>query len=1737
MCDNRLAYQDAGKKKIHLCINTSLQVVDTIVKLTAVCIGPCIWGAPQNTYINDVIYRLQTILELLGDLLEQFRLMVTATDMEYFERVAQLHLLNSTCALLQALVPIEKSDVILPRNLKNSLSSSLLDASFGRIFPATHENLVQYVMEFASRFDTENFSKYKEVKNVCKAMSCAVRFLRNSHDKENLVLLSNSLISLEFHRNYRIIDMFFDICGKQTFVVDEKIEKVISNIIVTLMSHEDETLRKEMYSRSHKFIKNYLGINHIKSGESNTQVLLFIQPDVIVEILSHGLTCEIEDIHSKANDIMIHIIKCKFLVTEKIWKRIIASILPTFPILFCFAAKNTAFGKAVLRMMDPDICPSISIPVIDVIKGNLTFLFNTDLAIRNEAVSRLCWLLTTEKDYEQKIPKIKSLDNCALSNVFQMNHHIDVGKLKSPRQFYEVSSLVQVLQLLENPAIDIDIKRSAMQQVSVMMTDHFIHSSFLERNGLEMTLRMLHDSLLEKNENISLEFLQPCLSILKNLCLYNSALRQELALNLDLYFCLVRMFLLYNSDKVIQQDGSVLLCLLLFSEYILNCQKDKGMSLPYIVVNNLHIPFRCNTHWKTSKHMKPKLSNILLSDEWCRNTLRMHWNIEYHGGINEIINDTQPEPDFNSNLKLTNENLNALKASSVLYCCQKYLYEIQNATTHGQVIECLRGLYGYISLWLLSERDHSSLLTLPWKDTFDRFLSAPPANEDDTHLLVELLQVLILLLKLYKDDCWIKKMLFNSRHHLVKLLQHEVHNDRRAVSLELLNLISEVITLSEDQITSDTKPTQNCIFMINVFTENLKFNDSGQFYNLAYLDRLLLCLVHMTSVSGWCEQKHPEVDVNKMLSGLIEGLAELVNAFHQGKGQDASSSFMGLSITKNALIAMSHVLNEMQMHKKSWEAYWLSDSVNIYSLLNLDTLWQCRDVVVRASTLQLLAGLAISPRGTTDIVATICQGHIWETTIKVLIDHSEASVIREQAAGLLTNLCSHLNITEHGQSTLPLCHTSPVTNTNLTTNEHLLALLQQHNFYEELNILLQNLHLKSNWEMEQLSTYSPLTQDKREAVPTTPNLIKATTLFLNNLMFLSPADVSQSLFEHGSIRSLFSCLSVPSVETGDNKAIMLYCNTLEMNTALCSVLSRIATASQICHTALIAARDCLYILVSLLNTELYIVSDTTHPHLSNLKYKLWTEIFNFLTVLLNKEVSKDKNDKQNYVIPSLLTENYDGFINTTLMSIDNKLPNLQKNSLKFLTVLLSTGFSSNIGNKKDDTLSIITLFDRKDVEPTESLFSISNKIDAFINKSTLNENSMEGSKKKSGEAVTPHQSLATVMTAGESLCKSLLSLYEAQNWESNKDYKKRTIIIGALGSLLSVSEEAKKCALQEDLLSHVISNFKNLQLELSIHSVDSIRKSTDKKKVCPLLKEVDAVLGMITNFMVYNINVKKAACKRDLGDLVHKLWAWFCVDRNLLTTTLKMLCTFTSECNESCHSLILTNPAAGSGPRKTPNGISLLHVIVNLLLKEMDHVSRTRDIKILRLCFSLLRNVCSSVECRNVLAKSQLFTCFHKAHPVLTKHQKPWESIERLLLEFLLTFTYYPEGQVSLAKNSDHVELLVSLATSAKSTGKILALNVLRNMCFHQSNRPLLLSSADFVRTLQSKLVHGSNEERDSVVGMMWALAANSQRSKIVLKCAGLDTFLQDLIKKLQVHGIENNSYNNMLYVLGMLKD
>ncbi|KAJ8960099.1 hypothetical protein NQ317_012331 [Molorchus minor] len=376
--------------------------------------------------------------------------------------------------------------------------------------------------------------------------------------------------------------------------------------------------------------------------------------------------------------------------------------------------------------------------------------------------------------------------------------------------------------------------------------------------------------------------------------------------------------------------------------------------------------------------------------------------------------------------------------------------------------------------------------------------------------------------------------------------------------------------------------------------------------------------------------------------------------------------------------------------------------------------------------------------------------------------------------------------------------------------------------------------------------------------------------------------------------------------------------------------------------------------------------------------------------------------------------------------------------------------------------------------------------------------------------------------AGAEICQILLHLYNI--YDSHTDSKRRACVAAALTGLLCISKEAKRYALEKGLCQLAVSQLKEFHIRLSLESVDSLKRVSDRRRVCPILKEVGDIVSMLTNFMVNDETVKVELASLNLADVVHKLWVWFLAQNVYVADVLRMLYVYTAECVIACQSLTLTSPVAGSGPRKTLSNVSLLHTLVNLIVKEMEQVSKTHNMNVLEVSFNILHNSCDSLECRILLSKSNLFQSISRLHPAITKRQKPWENIELIWLAFIQTFTTYPEGQASVVKVADVLDLIITLASSTRPQNRLAAI------------------SGDFLNILNMKMTSGSKEEKNIVTVIMWALAANSQRAKIILKSAHLDVKLQNTIKHGQVIAdaeskMSSDELEKMYYVLNMLRD
>ncbi|KAI4460709.1 rotatin [Holotrichia oblita] len=419
---------------------------------------------------------------------------------------------------------------------------------------------------------------------------------------------------------------------------------------------------------------------------------------------------------------------------------------------------------------------------------------------------------------------------------------------------------------------------------------------------------------------------------------------------------------------------------------------------------------------------------ILLQDKYCLQSLQIHWNSEWFGGFSELltgkeINYTDTD-DFNTILRLSHVDLMQIQSTSMEYCIDKCLKMVQNATKHQDVVDSLIKLTGYINLYKCIKYNfifENNILSLPWKESFDRFLNVIPSSQEDNELLQYLLEFLTNFAALYKEEgieCWISNFLKNETNPILTLLSNETIEDAESKILnkDLLQLITTCVTFEQhylDLYGLNLICASSWTHLIEIIATNLKFNDSQHFYNLAYLDALLSCLVHLTASLGWVKNNKNDLSSRNLLVQLVTGLCEMIGAFHCGKGDSAVNSVMGLSITRHAVLILNHLLAEMQQSNiNEWECCFIDEESGIEdNFYNLTSLWFCRDIVLRAGIFQLFAGLATSHKCAINIVQEyrrIRKADVWEIAINVLLDHEEANIIRENVAVFLTNLSSHI---------------------------------------------------------------------------------------------------------------------------------------------------------------------------------------------------------------------------------------------------------------------------------------------------------------------------------------------------------------------------------------------------------------------------------------------------------------------------------------------------------------------------------------------------------------------------------------------------------------------------------------------------------------------------------------------------------------------------------------------------------
>ncbi|KAL6436580.1 hypothetical protein ACFW04_004801 [Cataglyphis niger] len=1733
-----------------------------LVQLLIISIMPNIWLCNDDTAlkIND---DLKALFNLMGEVMEYFE----NGNVDYM-RITYLHLTTITIKLLSSIVPLELADTVIPNSLKVSIANAIMDAPIYLLYPALHSMLLEYTRQFQGTNQIELIKLFDETKTVTKSMQAAISVLKGLLEQspsETLRMLYASKLSLPYHKNLTIVKIavkFLQDISKYSLSNEDY--ALATKLILNLLANGDVNIQHATYVECHILVKTILGVEYNKEKLSWTNLMFLLEPNVLTEIISHGAMSEDIRINEISRDMLVFILKGRIQMGETGWLKTLEAFISVLYLLQCHADTHTALGQCVTKIFDPDVSNTIQLPFIEILKGNLRFLYSPNSDIREEALCRLIWLLGKEKDSVQKLPRLSSLHGLPLSSLCIFEHKTF---FKRSEGNYQKSNMLSVLELLNEPNVDPKIRKSALVQINVMLSDTSLHKLFINQGGLSLILDIFNKALIEKDYINYPDSVIPIISILKLLAFTECSTRHELSISTNVFFNIIRSLFLFPNNEYIKTDGAQLLCLLLYSEHIIRVSEKAALvensiashiSLPYIIVTNMKLPFACKSHWKTSAHRRFDVSLLHGSNPIALTFIRQYWAWEWNDGINMLWKslDDLNNSEITQKLMILENDFLSLQYSFPQYCCQQQLYNIQNSTTHYSVICALDYLTMYLKFYKILQRNNEKDMdSLPWEQTFERFLLSHPASKEDCDLFVDVLIFLQLYLNVAKKGkgSWISKIMKNMTRSLADLFKN-LEVDNQNVHQSILKLVRTCSAIEKVQ-NSNSEPKNTWIKFVEFVVSTLCFGDQQHFYNLAYLDWLLTCLTYLIGQCEWGNHKN-------LLLSLCNTLIEPIVSFH-GAG---TVSFMGLSITRNSIICLNHLLHQMQVNfnKNSWIVFWHEEG---RSLNWLPMLWQNRDPLVRASALQLLAGLMNTVHTASQLLNAIAMApsDLCHTLLQCIANREESCLVREQACIAFCNMLKN--------SMAYQCD-------DFLQSQVILIYVEQCNIYHEIGVLCSNIYTLTTLDAEQeyqknngkaifiqsaqsgcfslvprIVSYLYNCQDELQAFSgrdseitdpdssmqsiATPSLITAVCNLLNNLIFMGLHEVVRQIYEHSIDKYLFGCLNKIPKDNGSRKSLSHYFDVLEMYISICTVLTNCIMHSNEYTAVILFSSDSLYTLFSFLNIDLY---QSAEPRLMYLRNRLWTEIYNFIAILSLTE------DQHFEAIQSALELCGPEIAMASIyFAIKNSAKDLRMSAISCLAFLLSQEIQKDSLGKNSVSLlrtTLDTVLDTrvarkgKDGNLRDVILSV-NKL-SIRDANVHSKKSNESEKNLHSEDESSNQEHITI---GGELCGLLLHLFIAHNYaKSKRDYKQsedKDLIVGALTNLLYVSKEAKCTALQSKLPETALMILKELYVKLNLQPFELYKKQIEKK-IHPLLHDVNCIFILLMNFMYEDVSVKENLTKEGLADVIHKLWVWIALNKTVSTSALKLLATFTTKCNIAAQSLTLTTILPGTGLRKTPNTLALIHVIMQVASKEIEKAGKIFDNHKLHFTFHILRNAVHVHECRICISKSNLLQFFTKIHPTLTKRVKPWPLVEMYCLEFLIDFTYYEEGQLCVPKATDALDVLIHLAKCSSSSSKVLAISILRNLAFNITNRPRLLSSVDFINLLHDIFKSGSSCEINLAGSMLWSLISNNQKGKLIARSAGFSQSIREALGRFTLSNVDASKQEQELvkilqYVLTIL--
>ncbi|CAF3588391.1 unnamed protein product, partial [Adineta steineri] len=1006
------------KDCLHICLqlnNSICQIIDLFVKHN--------YGLMNFEYYSVLFYRLHSLIK------QQITIGYT-----FQSRTVYIHSLHVFSTLLHTIEWSDEVIIQLTQEFNELIYYILMDECFNLSYPHIRERL----LTIAEKFDKDNYQVYMKSNDVCCSFASACQVLTLDENKsQNFIPIvkhaDEALLGLPYHLNFNVVKRLINVCSTNISKCDISEKNYSTDILIKYMTNELAEIRTAVYCSLAMLVASRLTVEEtVKTNKLKKNSTMAVNFDEIQFICNIRIMTELcingmNDLATKVADysrlILLHLFQSKLMVSKEFWNNLMTMIAVLLPQLQCYANKIDPLGQCILALSSDTEKEKDSLLTLNQrFQASLRYLFSKDKDVRKTGY-RQCvgYLLANTRirldDFYQFYPADKLFD---LFITAQPTNNADI----LTKEYVNVESFLRVYTIFtDRNKIDATVRKSAVEQMSMMLNDPSLHSSFLNHGGLERILEELRlnvkrDDLICQTDYTSM--IPPCAKIIRLLIQYNRSIQKKFSLDNELLKLLFKTIVCCHSDLETVSNLAHAFVLLLFDRTLLTNSltdqefQQQTFSIDFLLAKNFQFPIRAPIQTSTSSIITTSLNRPdPLREAIVQQKFRFVWNTLWHGNAQQLDHDmdttsfnNDEQVDFQSNMILNENDQKCFSLTYTRRTIRLQLNLLNESNNHESVIETLNAIR---CLLLLVTHDNVHLIDFNQLGTIlDKYFKIIPSSCQDEKLLQSVFELLEqisygLHLSIKTDDHlffdWFKHILLNP--FLSLLASNKDFGEMRQTKRDLLKKLFRFLTsFYSHEIVSSEFFTEK--LFTNIFYY-IKQSSSHTFSKLTLITGAIDVLHQITSKSKWFI-----IFENEYLKNIADVLIAVIEIFQEGR-KEALSGFMAHALIRslsqtllNIILALKSTLSISNRRKDiTLLQEWLELSRTTFDWLR--NLWFSSDTEIRVTS-YALTSILISDECGREIIFSpqnrLEEGHL----LGILLDEDECSLVKEQVCNILINL-------------------------------------------------------------------------------------------------------------------------------------------------------------------------------------------------------------------------------------------------------------------------------------------------------------------------------------------------------------------------------------------------------------------------------------------------------------------------------------------------------------------------------------------------------------------------------------------------------------------------------------------------------------------------------------------------------------------------------------------------------------